>query len=173
MHSLWKGVRQIWNHEVQCHRIHVCVTTRTILVLTGLKSLMLTSVVWRDTSRRTSTEPYWLPNGWLGFQPSQPASYHIGCQIAGPARQLVTILAGWAFGPSKCGCQNLKVAGHMCPACPRFSSPDHMVGFWCSVAALVLFYGYWLSCGQGLRIADTLDTCVQPLLNFGSQYDNL
>ena len=41
------------------------------------------------------TEPA-VTCGWLGFQPSQPASYHIGCQMTGlaesPASQLVTIL---------------------------------------------------------------------------------
>ena len=62
------------------------------------------------------------------FHELDKASYHISCRMAGwafsPASQLVTILAGWAFGPAKYGCQNLKVAGHMCPACPRFSSPD-------------------------------------------------
>ena len=45
------------------------------------------------------------------FHELDKASYHIDCQMAGsPASQLVTILAGWAFGSAKFGCQNLKVA---------------------------------------------------------------
>ena len=32
-------------------------------------------------------------------------------------------VAGWAYDPAKSGCQNKKVAAHMCAACGRFSEP--------------------------------------------------
>ena len=41
----------------------------------------------------------------------------------GPAREIwLPKLAGW-LGWAKCGCQNLKVAGNMFPAFPRFCNP--------------------------------------------------
>ena len=58
--------------------------------------------------------------GWLGIRPSQKWLPEL-MWLAGPLAQLN--VTGWAFGPAKNGCQNKKMAAHMCAACGHFSDP--------------------------------------------------
>ena len=59
---------------------------------------------------------------WLAWPPSQPS---VAGWAFGPDKKwlLKMDVAGWASGPAKSGCQNQKVAAHMCAACGRFWDP--------------------------------------------------